>query len=108
MSGAALIWCPFADEEGAERAASSLLDEGLIACANIFPAIRSLYQWRGERGEAQECGALFKTHPALLDRAMRRLEALHPYEMPAIVGWQADGAGKATAEWLQGLTGKAA
>lgn len=108
MSGAALIWCPFADEAGAEQAASRLLDEGLVACANIFPAIRSIYEWQGERGEAQECGVLFKTHPALLDRATERLEALHPYETPAIVGWRADSAGKATAEWLEGLAGKAA
>jgi periplasmic divalent cation tolerance protein len=108
MSGAALIWCPFADEAEAEAAAGSLLDEGLVACANIFPAIRSLYRWQGERGEARECGALFKTHPALLDRAIARLEALHPYQAPAIVGWRADGAGEATTEWLQGLAEQAA
>jgi periplasmic divalent cation tolerance protein len=108
MSGAALIWCPFADEAGAEAAASSLLDEGLVACANIFPTIRSLYEWRGERGEARECGVLFKTHAALLDQATRRLEALHPYETPAIVGWRADSAGAATVQWLQDLAEKAA
>lgn len=108
MSDAALIWCPFADEAGAEWAAGTLLDEGLVACANIFPAIRSLYLWRGERGEAQECGVLFKTHPALLERATLRLEALHPYETPAIVGWRADSAGAAVAAWLQDLTGAAA
>lgn len=105
MSRAALIWCPFASEADAETAAGTLLDEGLVACANIVPAMRSLYVWRGERGEANECGVLFKTSAALLARAMERLEAIHPYEAPAITGWLADGAGKATRAWLAGMDG---
>jgi periplasmic divalent cation tolerance protein len=108
MSGAALIWCPFADEAGAQAAAGTLLDEGLVACANLFPAIRSLYVWQGERGETEECGALFKTNAALLEQAIQRLETLHSYDCPAIVAWHADGAGAAAGEWLQSLTGKAA
>lgn len=97
---AALIWCPFASEEEAAKAASQLLDESLIACANILPGVRSLYVWQGERGEAQECGALLKTEASLLERAVARLAAIHPYETPAIVGWRADAVPPATAAWL--------
>ena len=97
---AALIWAPFASEEAAAEVAGQLLDEGLVACANILPGVRSLYVWRGERGEARECGALFTTEASLLERAVARLAALHPYETPAIVGWRADAAAPATAAWL--------
>jgi periplasmic divalent cation tolerance protein len=97
---AALIWSPFESEEAAATAAAQLLDEGLVACANIVPGIRSLYVWRGARGEARECGALFKTTAALLDKAVARLAAIHPYETPAIVGWRADAAAPATLGWL--------
>jgi len=100
VSEAALIWCPFASDDDARAAAGTLLDEGLIACANILPQIRSLYIWNGERGDAVEVGALFKTTPALLAQAVARLEAIHPYDTPAIVGWNADACGGATAEWL--------
>jgi periplasmic divalent cation tolerance protein len=96
---AALIWCPFASEEEAERAAGQLLDERLIACANIVPGVRSLYRWQGERGEARECAALLKTDARLLDQAIARLAAIHPYRTPAITGWRADAA-PATAAWL--------
>jgi len=58
---AALIWCPFPDEASAAEAANALLEARLIACANIVPGVRSLYRWDGERGEAQESAALFKT-----------------------------------------------
>ena len=102
-AGPALIWSPFADPESAEAAASRLLDEGLIACANILPAMRSLYVWNGERGSGAECGALFKTDAALLDAAVARLAAIHPYEVPAITAWRCDAAAPATVAWLAGL-----
>ena len=101
--GPALIWCPFADAESAAEIAGRLLDEGLIACANILPPMRSLYRWRGERGEDVEIGVLFKTDAALLDRATQRLSELHPYDTPAILGWKADAASPATAGWLAEL-----
>jgi periplasmic divalent cation tolerance protein len=99
---AALIWSPFASEDDAAKAAAALLDEGLIACANLVP-VRSLYVWQGERGEARECGALFKTSEGLLDKAVARLAEIHPYETPAVTGWRADAAAAATAAWLAGL-----
>ena len=96
----ALIWCPFADEDSAADAANRLLDEGLVACANILPSMRSLYVWQGERGEARECGVLFKTDASLLDRATARLAEIHPYDTPSILGWRADVAARPTAQWL--------
>lgn len=99
----ALIWSPFADEVSAASAVSTLLDEGLIACANILPPMRSLYVWQGERGEASEVGVLFKTDAALLERATARLAEIHPYETPAVLGWLADTATPATQQWLRSL-----
>ena len=103
--GPALIWCPFADEDSAAAAASTLLDENLIACANVMPAMRSLYCWDGERGEGRECGVLFKTDAVLLDAACARLAEIHPYEEPAILGWRCDASTPGTAEWLGALAG---
>lgn len=102
---AALIWCPFRDAESAEAVASALLDERLIACANLLPAVRSLYRWNGERGEGAEIGVLMKTRADLLDAAVARLESLHPYDAPAISGWCCDAAGAATLDWLEGDCG---
>jgi periplasmic divalent cation tolerance protein len=101
----ALIWSPFADEASAANVANQLLDEGLVACANILPPMLSLFAWRGERGQARECGALFKTDASLLDRATARLAELHPYDTPAVLGWRADAAGAPTAQWLGELSG---
>ncbi len=99
----ALIYCPFPDAASAERIGAQLLDEGLIACINIGEGVRSLYVWNGERGEGDEVPALLKTNAELLGRAVARLEDLHPYHAPAILGWRCDVAGEAAGKWLDGL-----
>ena len=99
----ALIYCPFPDEAAARAVGTTMLDEGLIACINIGAPIASLFEWNGERGEGAECPALLKTDAAKLEEAIARLEDLHPYEAPAILGWPCI-AGKATSDWL-GSTG---
>ena len=96
----ALIWCPFADEASAAAAANQLLDEKLIACANILGPMRSIYTWQGEREEAAEIAVLFKTDAEVLTLATSRLAEIHPYETPAVIGWKVDSVPRATAEWL--------
>ena len=105
MSAPALIWCPFPDAGSAEAAANALLEERLVACANLLPAMTSLYIWNGERDRAEETGALFKTNTAVLGAAIARLAALHPYDDPAILGWRCDAAAPGTAAWLGALHG---
>jgi periplasmic divalent cation tolerance protein len=102
----ALVWCPFPDEESAARVASTLLDEKLIACANILGTLRALYEWKGERGDARETGVLFKTDASLLDAAVARIAQLHPYDTPAVLGWRCDASAPETAQWLGALAGK--
>ncbi len=102
MSGAALVWCPFPDIESARTAADALLDDRLIACANILGGIESRFVWEGARATGSEVAVLFKTTSERLDDAVERLGELHPYETPAIIAWQADAAHPATLAWLIG------
>lgn len=99
----ALVWCPVPDRQAGETLAKWLLDEHLIACANILPAMHSLFVWNGEAGEATEAGMLLKTNMALLDRVIARIGQLHPYEEPAILGWPCPAAGPGTVAWLGAL-----
>lgn len=106
MAEAAIIWCPFPDAGSAREAAGTLLDERLIACANMIPGVHSMFRWQGEREEATECGLLCKTAEAKRVNAMARLAALHPYDTPAIIAWpvQAD---EGTLAWLETETATA-
>lgn len=101
--GPALAWCPFPDGEAARQAIASLLDEGLIACANVISGMTSFYQWQGERGEASEAGVILKTDAALIAPLVARLGELHPYDEPAILAWRCDAASPGTLAWLGSL-----
>lgn len=102
-TAAALIWCPFPDRDSALKIANSLLDDRLIVCANILPDMISIFVWDGKRDRAEETGVLLKTNSLLLEKAIARLEQLHPYDTPAIAGWRCDGCSPATAVWLAGM-----
>ncbi|WP_260926304.1 divalent-cation tolerance protein CutA [Novosphingobium sp. 9] len=99
----ALIWCPFPDEASALAVIDTLLDEGLVACGNVLPAMTSRFVWNGMKDQAAEKGVLFKTRAALLESAVARISALHPYETPAVLGWRCDAATPATLAWLNSL-----
>jgi periplasmic divalent cation tolerance protein len=93
---------PLPDRDSARAAADALLDDQLIACANILGAIESRFVWDGARATGGEVGVLFKTTTERLEDVVERLAALYPYDTPAIIGWQADAAHPATLAWLAG------
>lgn len=104
----ALVWCPCPDEETALALARQLVEEGLAACGNALGPMRSVFVWQGAVDEARETGLLLKTDARLLDRAVARLEEIHPYDEPAVLGWRCDAAGQAAAAWLGALGGAGA
>lgn len=99
----AIIYCPFPDREAARAASVALLEEKLIACSNLLGPIESHFVWQGEIARDEEIGVIFKTDYALLDQAIERLGELHPYDIPAIIGWRCDAAHPATVAWLGSL-----
>ena len=101
-SAAALVWCPFGDKESAVAVIETLLNEKLIACANILPGVTSVYRWQGAVAQDEEVGVLCKTRAELLDAATQRIAELHPYETPAVLGWIAGSTPDVTLEWLAG------
>jgi len=98
---AGLIWCPFPDRESARVAASALLSDKLIACANIIPGIESMFKGEGEITTGQEVAVLFKTSVEKIEEAIECLGKLHPYDTPAILGWGCDSVHESTLNWLQ-------
>ncbi len=84
--------------------AGQLLENKLIACANITPQIISVFSWQGEIQSGQETGVMMKTSKAKLAQAIDTLLALHPYDVPAISGWLADAAPEATRQWVAKVT----
>ncbi len=75
----------FPEIETARRVASQLVEENLAACANIVPAIESIYRWQNKIENAQETLVFFKTTAVRYAAFQDRLKSLHPYEVPEII-----------------------
>jgi len=73
------------DAATAERIARALVDEGLIACANLVPGLTSVYRWEGRVHADPEVLLLIKTRRENVPRLKERLPELHPYQVPELV-----------------------
>jgi periplasmic divalent cation tolerance protein len=84
-----LVQATFPDADTAAKIGRELVEERLAACVNVLGACRSIYLWDGRLEQADEAVAQFKTSPARARRLVERLNALHPYRLPAIEQWEA-------------------
>jgi len=85
MEPCQLIYCTCPDAATARSLAWPLVEEGLVACANILPTLESCYIWQGKVETATEAVMLLKTRAALVDQVIARVAAAHPAEIPCIV-----------------------
>jgi periplasmic divalent cation tolerance protein len=73
------------DRALADRLATALVEERLAACVQLAGPIESTYRWQGRIERSAEwhchCKTTLERAPAL----QRRLQELHPYEVPEIV-----------------------
>ncbi len=98
-----LALATFPGEEEAAALARQLLAEGLVACVNIVPGVRSLYRWEGAVQDESEVLALMKTHRSLADELVRRVVELHPYDTPAVSVLSPHAVARDYGAWVTGL-----
>lgn len=104
MDQPSIVYTTFPDESCAREISRALVGEGLAACVNLFPGMRSIYRWEGAVEEAGEIAAIVKTRRALASRVEERIRALHPYDTPAILHLAVEKAEAETLKWLIGET----
>lgn len=98
------IYVTCATEEEAERIASALLDERLVACANILPGMRSLYLWKGKREQAAETVLICKSMEDRLDALTKKIRELHSYETPCVAALPITGGNPEYLAWVEECT----
>lgn len=90
------------DMASLEALAGTIVGEGLAACVNLIPRVRSVYRWEGEVHDDDEALAVVKTTRPAIGALRERVHQLHPYDLPeflvlpveagsdAYLGWVAD------------------
>lgn len=74
------------NRDEASRIARTIVEEELAACVNIVPEIRSIYKWKGEICDDPEGLIIIKTRAELFLYLRNRIQELHSYEVPEIIG----------------------
>lgn len=69
----------------AEKIAQHLLNERLIACANIVGPVTSIFRWSGKKEKSEEYLILMKSHQDLFKKLEEAVRALHSYQVPEIL-----------------------
>lgn len=80
-----LMYVTTSGEEEAVRIARTLVEERLVACANVLAPVRSFYRWEGRIQDDREVVFLAKTTRARVPDVIRRVRELHSYSVPAIL-----------------------
>jgi periplasmic divalent cation tolerance protein len=75
----------FPDAETARRISNQLVTEKFAACANILPAVESIYRWKENIESANETLVFFKLSEDRQSAFQEKLRSLHPYEIPEII-----------------------
>ncbi len=95
------VYITVSDTGEATWLAKVLVQERLLACANIIPTIQSVYWWKGKITEGQEAVIIGKTHQDLLPLLGERVRDVHSYETPCITAQQLDYIEPEYAKWLR-------
>ncbi|MFX1253187.1 MAG: divalent-cation tolerance protein CutA [Promethearchaeota archaeon] len=80
-----LIYVVASGETEAKIIGKTLVQEKLVACANILPTMFSYYFWQGNLEEDQETILILKTRKTLVPQVISRVKELHSYDVPAIL-----------------------
>jgi periplasmic divalent cation tolerance protein len=75
----------FPDAEIARHISNRLVSERFAACANILPAVESIYRWKENVENANETLVLFKLREDRQSAFQEKLRSLHPYEVAEII-----------------------
>lgn len=98
-----LFYVPCPDKFSAEKIAKSLLQEKLVACANILPGMESLYWWQGKIESSSEHILILKTLKTSDAQSIvtKRVLELHPYDTPCVMTLPVLGINDGYKKWLE-------
>lgn len=94
------LYVTVSDKAEAIALSRTLVQEKLVACANISDAMLSIYEWEGKICEDYERAIFMKTRKDKAEKAILRIKELHSYDTPCIVQWDITGGNADYLKWV--------
>jgi len=101
MTEVFVILCTCPNTIEAEKLAAGLVENGMAACVNIFPEIRSIYRWQGVLHNDAEVLMIVKTTRSAYSRVEKWLSEHHPYDVPEILAIPVQAGSSGYLDWVR-------
>ena len=85
----------------ARKISRYLVQERLVACAQVIPWIESIYMWNNQLETAQESKIVFKSHFSAYEKIKKVILDNCQYEIPEIIYHRIEGGNPEYMQWLQ-------
>ena len=95
-----LLYITCKNKEEALKIGKTLVQEQLVACANIIDSIHSIYSWKNEIVEDSESILILKSIGLNFKSIELRIKEIHSYTNPCIVCYQMEEGSKEYLEWI--------
>lgn len=100
-----VVFVTASGKKEAQRIARALIKEKLAACVNIIDKVDSLFWWKGKVDRSREALLVIKTKKGLAPRLIKKIRALHSYNVPEIIGLPIVFGNKAYLGWIDESVG---
>lgn len=101
-----VVFVTTSSEEEAARISRSLVEAGLVACANVLPRVRSIFRWEGKVTEEQESLIVLKTRSGLMKQLEKAIKKMHSYSVPEIIAIPIAQGSAEYLSWIRDVTHK--
>ncbi len=98
--GQSMFYITTENMEEAEKLSKQLVKERLVACVNVFPQIKSFFNWEDTAQSEEETLMMGKTRTELVDKLINRVKELHSYEVPCVVAWNINNGNPEFLYWI--------
>ena len=99
-----LLYVTAGSPEEATKIATTLVEQKLVACANILAPATSIYCWEGSIETATETVFVLKTKAGLVDQTIAKITDLHSYDCPAVVALDIQTGNQEFLNWINSNT----
>ena len=101
MSNYKLLYITCGSKIEAVNLGKLLVKNKLAACTNIFPNIKSIFNWRRKVTQSQEAILIGKTKKKNITNIIKLIEGKHSYKCPCILFFNIEKGNKKFLTWIK-------
>ncbi|MEX0694755.1 MAG: divalent-cation tolerance protein CutA [Rhodospirillales bacterium] len=104
MADPVVLYITVSNREEGLRIGRTLVEEKLVACANVIDGLTSIFHWEEAVQEETEALLIAKTDRALIDAASDLVKLEHSYDCPCVVALPIVGGNQDFIAWISAAT----